>query len=214
MDHLCGTVACVAGGITALNAVWGRPVRRIGGGAARRMRTSPIEIPCGLAACENSSRLRRSRVAAPPPKLYPGIIIPPATQARYADVQQTYVPFVRLRDIRKRSVVSFYNACSYFVWVPLVKCKPVPHARCCSTYCHIQNREDPGTRMRFSVVTTDFFFLTGCRDLSYNCAGWVRSGYCRNNAYMSYMKTNCKKSCGLCGKISLQMYQINAFSFL
>lgn len=42
-------------------------------------------------------------------------------------------------------------------------------------------------------------YAYGCRDLSYNCAGWVRSGYCRNNAYMSYMKTNCKKSCGLCG---------------
>ena len=41
-------VACVAGGISALNAVWGRPARRIGGGAVRRMRTSPIEIPSAL----------------------------------------------------------------------------------------------------------------------------------------------------------------------
>ena len=41
-------VACVAGGISALNAVWSRPARRIGGGAERRMRTSPIEIPSAL----------------------------------------------------------------------------------------------------------------------------------------------------------------------
>ena len=41
-------VACVAGGISALNAVWGRPARRIGGGAERRMSTSPIEIPSAL----------------------------------------------------------------------------------------------------------------------------------------------------------------------
>ena len=33
-----GGLACVAGGISAVNAVWGRPARRNGGGAAAELR--------------------------------------------------------------------------------------------------------------------------------------------------------------------------------
>ena len=58
---------------------------KIGGGVARRMETSLFgTFPRGFAARESPSRLRPSRVAAAlPPKQYPGIIIPPATQAMH-----------------------------------------------------------------------------------------------------------------------------------
>ena len=61
-------LAGVAGEVSALNAVWGRPAKITGGEAALRMRNF-------------HSRLGRSRVAVPPPKQYPGIIIIPASQA-------------------------------------------------------------------------------------------------------------------------------------
>ena len=57
-----GGLACVAGGISAVNAVWGRPARSNGGGAAAELRRS-----CGGSAAKTVCRLsedymsRRSR---------------------------------------------------------------------------------------------------------------------------------------------------------
>eukprot|EP00795_Rhopilema_esculentum_P002580 gene2580-773_t len=38
----------------------------------------------------------------------------------------------------------------------------------------------------------------GCSDRHSSCPSWVRAGYCKGR-YEDYMKTNCMKSCGLCG---------------
>ena len=45
---------------------------------------------------------------------------------------------------------------------------------------------------------------SGCQDSRFECNGWARQGECSRNP--TYMKSNCKKSCGLCsGKILLAL---------
>lgn len=53
--------------------------------------------------------------------------------------------------------------------------------------------------------TEDFFkiesavnILTGCQDSNNKCPTWARNGHCRGGQWQNYMKTNCKRSCGLC----------------
>ena len=40
--------------------------------------------------------------------------------------------------------------------------------------------------------------LTGCQDNNNECPTWARNGHCRGGQWQNYMKTNCKRSCGLC----------------
>ena len=40
--------------------------------------------------------------------------------------------------------------------------------------------------------------LTGCQDNNNKCPTWARNGHCRGGQWQNYMKTNCKRSCGLC----------------
>ena len=70
-------IACVADKRARMQ-YGGRPARRISDGAASKMATSPVEIPPGFSLAAG-----RSRVAIPPLKQYPGIIIPPAKQATF-----------------------------------------------------------------------------------------------------------------------------------
>ena len=40
--------------------------------------------------------------------------------------------------------------------------------------------------------------LTGCQDNNNECPTWARNGHCRGGQWQNYVKTNCKRSCGLC----------------
>lgn len=39
---------------------------------------------------------------------------------------------------------------------------------------------------------------SGCQDNNNECPTWARNGHCRGGQWQNYMKTNCKRSCGLC----------------
>ncbi|XP_073252673.1 zinc metalloproteinase nas-6-like [Porites lutea] len=39
---------------------------------------------------------------------------------------------------------------------------------------------------------------SGCQDSNNKCPTWARNGHCRGGQWQNYMKTNCKRSCGLC----------------
>ena len=72
-------VACVAGGVVSSREItfW-RQSRQASGGAARKMGRGTLKY----SGRRYFPRLRRSLLAAPPPKLYFARAIPPATQAR------------------------------------------------------------------------------------------------------------------------------------
>jgi len=45
------------------------------------------------------------------------------------------------------------------------------------------------------------YSVTGCpscKDDNAYCPSWATAGYCTNSGYMTYMYSNCRKSCGIC----------------
>ena len=40
--------------------------------------------------------------------------------------------------------------------------------------------------------------LAECQNNNMNCAYWAQRNYCTTGPYQSYMRTNCRESCGVC----------------
>ena len=54
------------------------------------------------------------------------------------------------------------------------------------------------------IVSTVLIYFTACKDEYHSpekCQGWMKSGLCKKDSkYFTWMRENCMKSCGVCGK--------------